>query len=190
VPTRRLAGGPSFVSARRHCGSALFKPFAVSNGFCPDFLSSDRTLNNNSRVLQKTAVLVEISLNDGSTVFGKLFVSPQGRLSDVLNDDRQFLPFEARDGGMVALAKSAIKQVTLPVAEVSAYRGNNPYLILGVHEGATLEELKKAYHHLCMANHPDRIKGLGLTSEFQELATKSMARINSAYAQALKALSA
>ncbi|HXJ00649.1 MAG TPA: J domain-containing protein [Micropepsaceae bacterium] len=145
-------------------------------------------MNNNSRTLQKTAVMVEISLNDGSRLVGKLFVSPQGRLSDVLNDDRQFLPVEGTDGTMFVLAKSAIKQVTLPVAEIAAYRGSNPYLILGVQEGATLDELKKAYHHLCMANHPDRIKGLGLTSEFQELATKNMARINNAYAQALKAL--
>jgi DnaJ-domain-containing protein 1 len=146
-------------------------------------------LNNNSRTLQKTATLVEISLTDGSSLLGKLFVSPQGRLSDVLNDDRQFLPVEGADGTVFALAKSAIKQVSLPVSEVVSYRGTNPHSILGVPPGASHDELKKAYHQLCMINHPDRIKGLGLSTEFQELATKSMARINTAYAQALKAIS-
>lgn len=146
-------------------------------------------MNNNSRTLQKTATLVEISLTDGSSLLGKLFVSPQGRLSDVLNDDRQFLPVEGADGTVFVLAKSAIKQVSLPVSEVVSYRGTNPHSILGVPAGASHDELKKAYHQLCMINHPDRIKGLGLSTEFQELATKSMARINTAYAQALKAIS-
>lgn len=100
----------------------------------------------------------------------------------MLNDDRQFLPIETTEGAFLALAKSAIKQVKLPAAE-AVYRGNNPYSILGVREGASAEELKKAYHQLSMVNHPDRIRGLGLGTDFQELATHNMARLRSAYAQ-------
>lgn len=143
-------------------------------------------MQSNSRTLQKTAVLVEISLADGSVLVGKVFVSLQGRLTDVLNDDRAFLPVEKTDGTSLALAKTAIKQVTLPVAEAAAYRGTNPYLILGVREGVSAEELKKAYHQLCLFNHPDRVKGFGLSADYQELATQNMARINAAYAQVLK----
>ena len=143
-------------------------------------------MNSSSRTLQKTAILVEISLADGSIFHGKLFVTPRGRLTDVLNDDRAFLPFESADGTFLALAKTAIKQARLPAAEVAAYRGNNPYTILGVLEGVSQEELKQAYHQLCLVNHPDRIKGLGLGADYQELATQNMARINTAYAQALK----
>jgi len=143
---------------------------------------------NNSRMIQKTAVRVEIALADGSLVRGKLFVMLQSRLTDVLNDDRAFLPVEAEDGSFVAVAKSAIKHVTLPVAEAAAYRGNNPYSILGVAQTVSRDELKTAYHQLSMANHPDRIKGFGLGSDYQELANQNMARINSAYAQILKNL--
>ena len=146
-------------------------------------------MNSNSRTLQKTATLVEISLADGSMMLGKLFVSPQARLTDLLNDDRTFLPIESTDGIFVALAKTAIKKVTLPIPQAPAYKGNNPYSILGVKEGVSHEELKKAYHQLCLVNHPDRIKGFGLGADYQELATNNMARINNAYSQALKDIS-
>jgi DnaJ-domain-containing protein 1 len=146
-------------------------------------------MQTNTRAVQKTAILVEISLADGSVILGKIFVSHQGRVSDVLNDDRAFLPVESSDGTTCAIAKTAIKQVSLPVAETAAaYRGGNPYLVLGVREDVSPEDLKKVYHQLCLANHPDRIKGFGLGVEYQDLATRNMARINSAYAQITKRL--
>jgi len=138
--------------------------------------------NNNSRTAHKTGILVEIFLDDGTTLFGKIFVPPKGRVTDLLNDERGFLPFEGRDGNFLALSKAAIRQVSIPAAE-AVYQGTNPYLILGVEEGVTQEELKKAYHKLSLVNHPDRIKGLGLGADFQELATHNMARISNAYAQ-------
>ena len=134
------------------------------------------------RAVQKTATL-EIVLEDGTSVHGKVFVPVQTRLTDVLNDDRQFLPVECADGAVVALAKSAIKQVKMSGAEAAAYTGSDPYQILGVSEGVSDDELKRAYHQLCFVNHPDRIKGLGLSAEYLELAHLNMARINSAYAQ-------
>ena len=143
---------------------------------------------SNSRTLPKTTVGVEISLTDGSTLHGKLFVQHQGRLADVLNDDRSFLPVETMEGALLAVAKTAIKQVLLPTPDAGPYRGSNPCLILGVREGASLEELKAAYHQLCLVNHPDRIKGFGLGAEYQELGTKHMARINNAYAQLVKSV--
>jgi DnaJ-domain-containing protein 1 len=144
---------------------------------------------SNSRKIQKSALAVEIALNDGSIIFGKVFVSMQGRLVDALNDERDFLPIEASDGSFMALSKSAIKQVTLPADEAAAYKGTDPYLILGVEQNVTQEDLKKAYHQLVRTNHPDRLKGFGLSQEYLELATQNMARINSAYAHLTKTLS-
>lgn len=126
-------------------------------------------------------------LLDGSTLSGKVWVPIQGRLTDILNDGRDFIPVESREGAFIALAKSAVKQLVLPAAEAASYRGNDPWLILGVREGISPDELKRAYHRLCANNHPDRIKGFGLGPEYEELATQTMARINTAYAQALKA---
>ena len=143
-------------------------------------------MNGNPRKAQKTATLVEVSLTDGSVVFANIFVAPQSRLIDTLNDERSFLPMESIDGAFLALAKAAIKQISLPASKTEPYRGSNPYTILGVKEGISTEDLKAAYYQLSLANHPDRINGLGLGDDYLELATQNMARINIAYTQILK----
>jgi hypothetical protein len=61
----------------------------------------------------KKSLDLEFSLTDGSTLRGKFFVPVQARLTDVLNDQRQFLPIEKADGALLALAKSSIKHVTI-----------------------------------------------------------------------------
>jgi hypothetical protein len=68
--------------------------------------------SSKARTAQKSLDL-EFSLADGSILRGKIFVPIQTRLSDVLNDPRQFLPVESSDGALLALAKSSIKHVTL-----------------------------------------------------------------------------
>ncbi len=138
--------------------------------------------DSNTRAITTKAAYVEIFLNDGSTLFGKIAVPIQGRLSDVLNDGRSFLPVEMDDGSFHGLSKKAIRRVTLPSSETAAYRGDDPYRILGVREGVSQEELKKAYYQRCTRMHPDRVRGLDLGADFEELATQNMVRINSAYA--------
>ena len=145
-------------------------------------------MQSNSRKLQKIPVLVEIILSDDSKIHGRLFLSPQERLIDALNDNRSFLPIETMDGSVLALAKTGIKHVVLPAAFAAPYRGGDPYLILGVKEGVSKEKLKSVYHQACKDSHPDRIKGFGLGEEFQELASRKMMLINEAYSQILKTL--
>jgi hypothetical protein len=140
-----------------------------------------------SRAVQKNAVPVEITLSDGASLRAKVFLPMQGRISDLLNDERPFLPVES-EGEHLALAKTAIRQVRFPSAQ-APYRGKCPYSVLGLREGATIEEIKKAYHELCAANHPDRVKGAGLGQDFVEFATQNMVRINGAYAQLTKGAS-
>ena len=145
-------------------------------------------VNGTTRALPKAPVLVEVALTDGAVFHGYIFVHRQARLTDVLNDDRQFLPVQTADGKYLAISKSYIRQVTLSSSQPTAYKGSDPYKILGVQEGVSLEDLKRTYHELCLANHPDRIKGFGLSSEYQELGTKNTARINEAYGKVLKSL--
>jgi DnaJ-domain-containing protein 1 len=52
-----------------------------------------------------------------------------------------------------------------------------------------MDELKQAYHQLVRAHHPDRIKGIGLATEYEDMATKNLARINDAYAEIVKKMS-
>jgi len=142
----------------------------------------------NSRAITTKSIPVEIQMVDGSNLSGKVWVPIQGRLTDMLNDERHFIPLESRDGAFIALAKSAIKQLVMPNTEAPSCRGNDAWSILGVREGISPDELKRVYHRLCAHNHPDRIKGLGLGPEYEELATQNMIRLNTAYSQVLKAM--
>ena len=137
-----------------------------------------------SRSVQKHAVSVEITLNNGTVLSVKLFLPIQGRISDLLNDDRNFIPVEC-DGACLALAKTSIMQVSMPSAQAPQRKGS-PYEVLGLTDGASMEEIKKAYHELSRANHPDRIRGVGLGQDFIDFANQNMIRINAAYAQLTK----
>jgi DnaJ-domain-containing protein 1 len=144
-------------------------------------------MKHSTRNVATKASLVEIVLLDGNSLLGKLHVPVQGRISDTLNDERAFIPVEMADGSHVAIAKQAIKKVTLPAAAAQkSYHGTEPHRVLGVREGASPEEVKRAYHKLCNKNHPDRIRGLDLGYDFEELATQNMMRINAAYAQLMR----
>ena len=60
----------------------------------------------------------------------------------------------------------------IPVSQLKAY-----FAILGLEEGASDVEIKKAYHNLALQHHPDLPKNANRVSECEEL----MARINEAY---------
>jgi len=53
-------------------------------------------------------------------------VPDQARLSDVLDDDRAFLPLECADGTFVTVSKRAIERITLPSPE-TAIRNNDAF---------------------------------------------------------------
>ncbi len=127
----------------------------------------------------KTEAAVE--LEDGTTLLGFLFVKPMQRVSDLLNDHRQFLPLQVTDGPIVHLHKSKIAKVTQMTQELDSEEAFDPYEVLGVSPAASDEKLKEAYHSLCSAYHPDKLQGLGLPSDFSEIANSRIVRIIDAY---------
>ena len=147
--------------------------------------------------LPKRRASAEIELVDGRVIKVLLFVSPQGRILDMLNDGRAFLPVESEEGEVAFLRKEAIRRVT-PLAAAkdkprsdhgtsghtaapSAEDSADPFELLGVDRDATSEAIREAYRQRCRENHPDRLQALGLGKEYVELATKRMASINAAY---------
>jgi DnaJ-domain-containing protein 1 len=136
---------------------------------------------DSSEKITKQKITVEVELEGGKTLHGYMFLKPQGRLTDMMNDERIFLPFETTDGKFFVLKKSACLSVAPIADEADVYVGNNPYQILGVSDHATLEEIKQRYHALCAENHPDRLNSMGLPQEFLDLATQKMSRINDAW---------
>ena len=107
-------------------------------------------------------------------------VGPE-RLPDLLNDDRDFLPFETSDGLIKIVRKSTVRcvtplnQVTLPMTTT------DPYEILGVAPSIADDELKSIYHRKVQECHPDKLIAMGMPADFVQLANEKLARINDAY---------
>jgi DnaJ like chaperone protein len=66
-------------------------------------------------------------------------------------------------------------------AETGTEVEDDPYLILGLPETSTADEVKARWRHLVRENHPDRAMAQGLPAEFISIATAKLARINAAY---------
>lgn len=135
----------------------------------------------------KTKVAVEIELGDGTLMMGSMFVAATQRLSDLLNDDRRFLPFETSEGVVVSLRKSVISRVTELNQRATTRQDNSPYAILGILESDDDEAVKRAYRERVREVHPDKWAGAGLPEEAVTAVNNKMARINDAYHRILRA---
>jgi DnaJ like chaperone protein len=66
----------------------------------------------------------------------------------------------------------------------------DPYLILGVTRGSSLDEIRRHYHRLVAENHPDKLIARGVPQEFIAIATTRIAAINGAFEVIERALRA
>ncbi len=133
--------------------------------------------NRNKRTRKKIAVALDTGEGD-ELVY--MFVSPVERISDTLNDERDFLPFERPDGTFMMVAKTQIRRLT-PIDSIHHTESTDPYVLLGVEPDASDAAVKEAYHRAVSAVHPDRVHTLGLPPEFLEMATRRAALLNDAY---------
>jgi hypothetical protein len=132
--------------------------------------------------IQKIKVEAALELVDGSSVMGNFFISPGGRLSDILNDSREFLPVETIEGATTVVRKSAIVRATpLQQSEDHQMNASDPYQLFGVTSDVAQDELKARYHDMVRNAHPDRLFSMGLPAPFIDFANSQLARINNAY---------
>jgi len=137
----------------------------------------------NEKMVFKKKLLVELELDSGTIMNGYLFVGQTQRLSDLMNDDRTFLPFEDMDGAITIFTKGMARRVK-PVerAQTAATgEGSDPFAMLGVPQNATEVQLREAYHRKVQETHPDKLSNLGLSADLIKFAHERMARINEAY---------
>ncbi|MBI1186516.1 MAG: DnaJ domain-containing protein [Alphaproteobacteria bacterium] len=59
----------------------------------------------------------------------------------------------------------------------------DPYAVLGLLPGASLEEARQAWRRMAAENHPDRMSQRGAPDAFVKIAEEKTAAINAAYAQ-------
>lgn len=109
-----------------------------------------------------------------------IFIAPTQRVTDVLNDDRDFLPFERPDGSVMVVAKRTIRCLR-PLEMGRHVNEKDPYDLLGITLAATDEEVHDAYRRSIAAVHPDRVHALGLPQDFLEMATRKAGQLNDAY---------
>ena len=131
--------------------------------------------------LHKRKIEVKVELDDGTTLLASLFLMQQQRVSDLLNDDRRFLPLQTSEGIITNIRKNAIYRVTPMGQEIQEDHDNDPFKILDVPTTITDDELREVYVKLAHDYHPDRVQASGLSADFIELANTRMARINDAY---------
>ena len=136
--------------------------------------------------LSKIDVEVQVQLDDGSQFLGVLSLSQGQRVSDLMNDERNFIPIQLQGGSVAIQRKSAIAKVAPLDQHVDQTEARDPYDVLGVPRSVSDEELKKFYHDLCAENHPDRVQSSGLSPHFVEMANSRMIRINDAYQRILE----
>ena len=137
----------------------------------------------NEKFVFKKKLLVELELDTGTLMNGYLFLGQTQRLSDLMNDDRTYLPFEDMDGGITIFTKGMARRVKPVEKAQTAAAGDSadPYALLGVAKDATEVQLREAYHRKVQETHPDKLSNLGLSPELVKYAHERMSRINDAY---------
>lgn len=137
----------------------------------------------------KSPVACELIMDDGRELSGHLLVTSQRGLVDELNATGGFAEFEQLDRTRCLLAKSTIRAARpATFGKVDHLQQNlrenaafDPHAILGIPRSADRETIRRAYHTLAKAYHPDRMQGIDLPQEIVDYATAMAKRINAAY---------
>ena len=95
----------------------------------------------------------------------------------ITEDESDYLARVAEIFGLSEREFKRIKNAHLGLAS------DDPYLILGIDEAISDENLKRAYRRIAAANHPDLMMAKGVPQELMGLANHKMAMINRAYAE-------
>ena len=137
----------------------------------------------------KTPVACELILDDGRELTGHLMVTHPRGIIEELNAPGGFAEFESLDRRRAFVAKQTIRSASpgaLSKVEVLSSRIRegvtfDPHVVLGLPKSADREAIRRAYHTLAKAYHPDRLHGIDLPPEIIDYATAMAKRINAAY---------
>ena len=138
-------------------------------------------MHNSGEKIPKYKTEVQVQFDDGTSLLGYIFLKQMQRISDFLNDPRQFVPFQKSDGPIVYIRKATIVKV-IELKRHDEHDGpTDPYDVLGVSPSIGEEDLKHTFHNLCKHYHPDRVQSLDLPADLSEFASSRLLRIIDAY---------
>lgn len=138
----------------------------------------------------RTSYQVEVQLDDGGTLIGKIHVAVTRSLADELNNTGRFLDFELAGGERTYLAKHRVHQVrqlTVPRTDqlkrsIDQLEALDAAALLKVAPGSDREVLRDAYHRMIKIYHPDRFAGVELPQEVRDYLAAVARRLNIAHA--------
>ena len=137
----------------------------------------------NTSVRERRKLRATVTLNDGTVLDGYFFCLADQRITDLLNDERSFVPLVTIDGRTYVIAKSSI-MTAVPKDKVPIMNlATDPFSVLGVAPEAAPAEIKQAYRRRMQEYHPDRFANIDLPDELMILANDMAARITNAYHQ-------
>ena len=145
--------------------------------------------NRVDNTLQQMTVPAEMTLADGSVHKGKFVIAAARSIFDVLNGETKFLEFESYTGERALIAKATIAAINLTaVPAASGLRSRtsdgdqfDPYVELGVQQGAAWDDIRHAYLKLSKIYHPDLFVSVALPAEVKEYLSAKARRSNAAY---------
>ena len=135
-----------------------------------------------------------------------MFLSLGERASDLLNDDRAFIPVRLGDGETMIIAKSQIATIVEGEAgseesgkskiygedfstsqkSDAPQKSFDPYAMLRIAPTASNEEIRAAYKARMKAVHPDTFASLGLDEEISKAAVLATQKVNYAYQKIMR----
>ena len=146
----------------------------------------------------RAPVSVSITLANGQTLRGTLFVPKTKSLMEELNRGEPFLEFESYDGTKMFIARTnigAVKEFNIPKVDqlekkVGMLDQFDAHSVLGVKTDADRAEIRHAYLNLAKTYHPDRFARLELPKEVFEYLSAVATRVNLAYSELRGSVSA
>jgi predicted lipid-binding transport protein (Tim44 family) len=138
----------------------ILSPWDLLPGISPISLIDDAFLTGLLIYFLKTGRMPAFVLWIGRLLFGE-------KIGGTSSDQK---PSGAREGANQEKTKGA---------HAGQPHSKDPFEILGIHPGASKEEIQAAYRKIAQQYHPDKVAHLG--QEFQELAKEKFVEIQNAY---------
>ena len=151
---------------------------------------------------------VRMALTGAAPFNAVVYLTLGQRLSDLLNDQRHFIPVRLENGETMIAAKSQIVSITeidsLADADTDSgadagaatpakakdrpapRRGFNPYAVLRISPDADLDVVRAAYKARMKAVHPDTVASLGLDDDLARAALLAAQKVNFAYKKIMR----
>jgi hypothetical protein len=129
-----------------------------------------------------------VSLSSGEKITGFLFTAVRQRLIDLLNDQREFIPFETEDGDVLIVAKKNIEFVKDDDKRATNGKtfSQGPYEVLGLSSGVSYAEVRNAFREIANANNPENLRKMGADETLLKQATTVFEKARQAFQEITK----